>query len=65
MTTINITTSITTVNVNNNTDQTKNRNMYIRTKVCSKCRTIKQLTEFNKKIKMDIKINVKIVLTIE
>ena len=48
MTTVNITTSTGTSNINNNTDQTLNPNMYIPTKVCSKCRTIKQLTEFYK-----------------
>ena len=48
MTTVNITTSATTININNNTDKPINSNMYIPTKVCSKCRIIKELTEFNK-----------------
>ena len=48
MTTVNITTSTGAININNNTDKTINPNIYIPTKVCSKCRTIKQLTEFNK-----------------
>ena len=47
-TTNNITTSTATINNYNNTDQTINPNRYIPTKVCNTCRTIKQLTEFNK-----------------
>ena len=48
MTTVNITTSTGTININNNTDQTINPNMYITTKVCKTCRTIKYVTEFYK-----------------
>ena len=48
MTTVNITTSTGTININNNTDQTINPNRYIPTKVCKICHTIKQLTEFYK-----------------
>ena len=58
MTTVNITTSTTTINIYNNTDQTIKRNtelldnnplnVYIPTKVCNICRTIKYVTEFNK-----------------
>ena len=48
MTTVNITTSTDTININNNTDQTINPNMYIPTKACNRCRTIKQLIEFRK-----------------
>ena len=48
MTTVNITTSSNTININNNADQTVNPNMDIPTKVCNKCRTLKYLTEFYK-----------------
>ena len=51
MTTFNITTYTGAININNNTDQTINLNMYIPTKVCKPCRTIKQLTELYKKTK--------------
>ena len=37
------------MNIYNNTDQIINPNMYIPTKVCSKCRTIKYITVFNKR----------------
>ena len=47
MTLVNITTSTTTININNNTNKIINYNIYIPTKVCSKCRIIKKLTEFN------------------
>ena len=49
MTTVNIKTSTTTINNYNNTDQTINPNMYIPTKVCKTCRTIKKLIEFYKR----------------
>ena len=48
MTTVNITTPTTTINIYNNTDQTINPNMYIPSKACNRCLTIKQLTEFSK-----------------
>ena len=58
MTTVNITTSTGAININNNTDQTINpnpellnnkpSNVYIPTKVCKTCRTIKYITEFYK-----------------
>ena len=48
MTTVIITTSTMNMNIYNNTEQTINPNMYIPTKVCKTCRTIKQLTEFYK-----------------
>ena len=48
MTTVNITTSTGAININNNTDQTINPNIYIPTKVCNRCNTIKYITEFNK-----------------
>ena len=58
MATINITTSMGTININNNTDQIINPstgllnnnspNVYISTKVCNTCRTIKYLIEFYK-----------------
>ena len=48
MTTVNITTSTMNMNIYNNTEQTINFNMYIPTKVCNKCRTIKELIKFNK-----------------
>ena len=51
MTTINITTPTTTINIYNNTDKTINPNMYIPTKACYRCRIIKQLTEFPKDTK--------------
>ena len=47
-TTNKITTITMNMNIYNNTDQNVNPNMYIPTKVCSKCRIIKELTEFNK-----------------
>ena len=47
-TTNNITTSTVNMNIYNNTDQTINPNMYIPTKACYTCRTIKQLIKFNK-----------------
>ena len=47
-TTNNITTTTINLNIYNNTDQTINPNMYIPTKVCKTCRTIKQLIEFYK-----------------
>ena len=47
-TTNNITTFTVNMSIYNNTDQTINPNTYIPTKVCSKCRTIKQLTKFFK-----------------
>ena len=47
-TTNNITSSIVTINIYNNTDKTINPNIYIPTKVCNKCCTSKQLTEFHK-----------------
>ena len=59
MATINITTSMGTININNNTEQTINpntellnnnpQNVYIPTKVCSTCHTIKYITEFQKR----------------
>ena len=60
MTTLNITTSTGSININNNTDKTINSNsnpellnnqsnVYIPTKVCNACRTIKNITEFNKR----------------
>ena len=49
MTTTNhITTSTSIININNNTHQTINSHMYISTKVCTTCRTIKYVTEFYK-----------------
>ena len=48
MTTVNITTSTDTININNNTDQTINPNTCIPTKVCKTCRIIKYITEFHK-----------------
>ena len=48
MTTVNITTSTNTININNNKDQNMNPNMYIHTKVCKTCRTVKYVTEFYK-----------------
>ena len=47
-TTNNIATFTVNINIYNNTDTTINSNMYIPTKACNKCRTIKQLTEFRK-----------------
>ena len=49
MTTNNITTTTMNMNIYNNTDQTINPNMYIPTKVCKTCCTIKQLIEFYKR----------------
>ena len=46
MTTTNNITNTGTINIYNNTNQTINPNMYIPTKACNKCRSIKQLTEF-------------------
>ena len=51
-TTNNITTFTTTININNNTEQTINSNIYIPTKVCNTCRIINQLTEFDKDNKL-------------
>ena len=57
MTTINIT-NTGTINIYNNNEQTINpntellnnqSNVYIPTKVCSTCRTIKYITEFSKR----------------
>ena len=58
MTTVNITSSTGTININNNTEQTINpnqellnnnsSNVYIPTKVCNTCRIIKYVTEFYK-----------------
>ena len=46
----NITTSTLNMNIYNNTEQTINSsNVYIPTKVCSICSTIKYITEFNKR----------------
>ena len=47
-TTNNITTSTINMNIYNNTEQTIDPNMYIPTKVCKICRTIKKVTEFYK-----------------
>ena len=67
ITTNNITTTTMNMNIYNNTDQTINANMDIPTKVCSKCRTIKYVTEFTnvKQLVMVIIIPVEIVLIIE
>ena len=58
MTSVNITTSSTTININNNPDKTINPNtellnnnqpnVSISTKVCKTCRTIKYITDFYK-----------------
>ena len=48
MTTVNITTSTTSININNNTKQTINPATYIPTKAFKRCNTIKLITEFKK-----------------
>ena len=76
MTTVNITTSTTTINNYNSTDKTitpntgqldnSPLNVYIPTKVGNTCRTIKYVAEFNKdnQKQMVIELNVKLVLII-